>query len=201
MSSAVDAAMPQSPASVGVPALDIASVYEANVDYVVRCVRALGLRDQRADDAVQDVFLIVHGKLGGFEARGPNSLRNWLYAIAVRVVRRYRASERETPMSPELENALDGRLAAWPSAQHGNDAVDQVGRGQAARLVEEILDRLDDAKREVFVLSELEQLSGPEIASITGTKVNTVYARLRLARQEFKLHLQRRQSTRRGRDA
>ncbi len=40
-------------------------------------------------------------------------------------------------------------------------------------------------QREVFVLAELEGLSGPEIAAALGAKLNTVYSRLRLARRHF----------------
>jgi RNA polymerase sigma-70 factor (ECF subfamily) len=46
-----------------------------------------------------------------------------------------------------------------------------------------LLDGLDEAKREVFVLAELEELSAPEIAQALGINLNTVYSRLRAARQ------------------
>jgi RNA polymerase sigma-70 factor (ECF subfamily) len=44
---------------------------------------------------------------------------------------------------------------------------------------------LDEKKREVLVLSELEELTAPEIAEALGINLNTVYSRLRLAREEF----------------
>ena len=48
-----------------------------------------------------------------------------------------------------------------------------------------LLSTLDDAKREAFVLSELEGLSAPEIAQILEVNVNTIYARIRAARQKL----------------
>ena len=48
-----------------------------------------------------------------------------------------------------------------------------------------LLDELDDDKREVLVLAELQQMTAPEIAEVTGANLNTVYWRLRVARQEF----------------
>ena len=48
-----------------------------------------------------------------------------------------------------------------------------------------LLDGLDDDKRAVFVLAELEQMSAPQIAEVLGENVNTIYARLRAARREF----------------
>jgi RNA polymerase sigma-70 factor (ECF subfamily) len=47
------------------------------------------------------------------------------------------------------------------------------------------LEALDDDKREVFILAELEQLSAREIAEATGTNPSTVYSRLRAARIEL----------------
>jgi RNA polymerase sigma-70 factor (ECF subfamily) len=51
------------------------------------------------------------------------------------------------------------------------------------------LSSLDAAKREVFVLAELEQMTGPEIAEVLGLSVNTVYSRLREARIRFERQL------------
>ena len=47
------------------------------------------------------------------------------------------------------------------------------------------LDELDDEKRAVLVLAELEQMSAPDIAEALGINLNTAYARLRAARQQF----------------
>ncbi|HXU60160.1 MAG TPA: sigma factor-like helix-turn-helix DNA-binding protein, partial [Polyangia bacterium] len=56
---------------------------------------------------------------------------------------------------------------------------------QAARFVDAFLRDLNEDQRDVFVLAELEQLSAPEIVSVLGVPLNTVYSRLRLARVEF----------------
>jgi RNA polymerase sigma-70 factor (ECF subfamily) len=50
---------------------------------------------------------------------------------------------------------------------------------------------MDERKREVFVLSEILELSGREIAEIIGVPMNTVYSRLRAAREEFDAAAQR----------
>jgi len=57
-----------------------------------------------------------------------------------------------------------------------------------------VLGELDDERREVFVLSELEQLRAPEIASVLGVNLNTIYSRLRSARQRFEAALARRRA-------
>ena len=53
------------------------------------------------------------------------------------------------------------------------------------RVLHRLLDELDDDKRTVFVLAELEQTTAPEIADALGIPLNTVYSRLRAARIEF----------------
>ncbi len=49
--------------------------------------------------------------------------------------------------------------------------------------LDEALERLDDDKRAVFVLYELEELTLAEVASAVGAPVPTVYSRLLAARK------------------
>src|SRR5687768_8924864 len=67
----------------------VSEVYEGHFRYLWRCLRSLGVPEDAVDDAVHDVFLVVHKKLARFD--GNVQLRTWLYAIALRVARRYRA--------------------------------------------------------------------------------------------------------------
>jgi RNA polymerase sigma-70 factor (ECF subfamily) len=43
-------------------------------------------------------------------------------------------------------------------------------------------------------MAELEQMGAAEIAELTGTPLNTVYSRLRLARRDFESALKRKQA-------
>ena len=65
------------------------------------------------------------------------------------------------------------------------DPCEAVALSERARQVQRLLDSLDDDKREILVLAEMEELSVPEIAESLGLKVNTAYSRLRLARRAF----------------
>ena len=154
-----------------VPAFD--RVYEEHFDFVWRSARRLGVADEALDDVAQEIFLVVHRKLSEFEGR--SSLRTWLYAIARRVVSDHRRSARRKRPHTPLPETLSS--SATP---HG-DAV----RQQAATILHAFLESLPDEQREVFVLAELEQMTAPEIAEATAAPVNTVYSRLRLARQSF----------------
>jgi RNA polymerase sigma-70 factor (ECF subfamily) len=152
-------------------------VFRDHHAFVWRVLRRLGVPEASADDAVQDVFLVLARRFDEFdESRG--SMRGWLVAIATRVARQHR-------------RALGRRhrlLAAFgrepgPSTVGTGGATDERS---AANVLHALLDTLDEDKRIVLVLLELEQMTGQEVASLLGLKVPTVHSRLRLARAELK---------------
>lgn len=152
-----------------------AELYRDNFAFVWRTAKRLGVRESHQDDVVQEVFLIVHRKLDAFEGR--SSLRTWLYGITIRVVRDHRKSRalRDEPTGLDFD-AL---------ATSAESPARELERAEAARMLHAILDSMDEEKREVFVLSELEQLSIPDAAEALSVNVNTAYARLRAAKQIF----------------
>jgi RNA polymerase sigma-70 factor (ECF subfamily) len=58
-------------------------------------------------------------------------------------------------------------------------------RRDAIRFLYDLLDTLDAEKREVFVMAELEQMTGPEMVEVLALPLNTIYSRLREARVRF----------------
>jgi RNA polymerase sigma-70 factor, ECF subfamily len=169
-------------------AFTLAEVYEAHFDFVWRSARRLGIPSLHLDDVVQEVFLVVHRRLAEFEGR--SSLKTWLFGITRRVVRDHRRSARRKPAEP---------LGAIEPADVASAADARMTKDEEARLLHALLDELDEEKREVFVLAELEQMSGPEIADALDVNVNTVYARLRAARVAFESAVVRHQArARRG---
>lgn len=155
-------------------------VWDEHFQFVWRTARRLGIAQDVCDDVVQDVFLVVHRQLPCFEGR--SSIKTWLFAITRRVVRDHRRSQARKPNEPLRDSVVDASAAA---------PAEQAARAQAIELLHALLDALDDEKREVFVLAELEQMSVPEIAESIGANVNTVYARLRAARKAFEQALAR----------
>jgi RNA polymerase sigma-70 factor (ECF subfamily) len=167
--------------------LTFEQVYDENVDYVWKTVCRLGVRGPAVEDAVQEVFVVVHRKLASFEGR--SSMHTWLFQIARRVVHDHRRTVRrkEHPPLPNESVPDLGAIAADESTSP--DAA--ARRAEAARVLYELLDKLDTDKREVFILAEVEELAAPNIAQVLGINVNTVYSRLRLAREAFNLALAR----------
>ena len=140
------------------------------------------------DDGAQDVFIVVHRRLAEFEGR--SSLKSWLFGIARRVAHDHRRRIGRKERTEELPETV-----ADPG---GSTPAHDAERAEAVRTLHEILTALDDDKREVFVLAELEQMTVPEIAEAIGANVNTVYSRLRAARAAFEQAVQRRLARQRG---
>lgn len=162
-------------------------VYDACFDLAWRNVRRLGVPERQVDDAVQDVFMIVHRRLAEFQAG--SSLRAWVCAIVTRVASDHRRALRRK--SPPADASVDTDTLPDPA---GRDPYDSAVRTEGVRRLHGLLDALDDEKRAVFVLAELEQMSAPEIAESLGENVNTIYARLRAARRAFETLVSREQA-------
>lgn len=156
--------------------LDFDAVYRAHFSFVWRNLRRFGVASAHLDDAAQETWVVVHRRLSGFEGR--SSVRTWLAGIALRVAsdhRRWR--RRKDPHEPMSDDAQFPAPGLSPEAS--------LERAQAAQLLDRLLDAIPDERRAVFALSELEQMSAPEVSEVLGIPVNTVYSRLRVARTEF----------------
>jgi RNA polymerase sigma-70 factor (ECF subfamily) len=158
--------------------------FEQHFAMVWRSLRRLGVNQAALDDAVQDVFLVLHRRWSDFEHQ--SSLRTWIYGILLRVAsdhtrRARRERARWSPEVPELE-----------SSSESPDRIYQ--QREAARLLQFALGQLDSKEREMLVLVDLEERSAVEAADALGIKLNTAYSRLRRARQSFEKALRSAQS-------
>ncbi|HEX2678305.1 MAG TPA: RNA polymerase sigma factor, partial [Polyangiales bacterium] len=120
----------------------------------------------------------------GFEGR--STLKTWIFGIVLRVARDHRRTLQRKPTQPLTQELVDTREQRSPQ--------DAAERAEGLRLLYALLETLSDDKREVFVLVELEQLAVPEIAELLQENVNTLYARLRAARQDFDAALRQRRA-------
>ena len=161
---------------------DFKVLYETNLR-VVRCALSrLGVREPDLKDMTQKVFLIAFMKLPDFEGR--SMLSTWLWGICRRVAIAYRRSgvvRREVATDPfEFEVSLDHR-AVMPGEPGSLRDV----------AVEHLLGKLSESQRLVFKLSEVDDLDGPQIATLLNVSLGTVRSRLRYARQRIRRELKR----------
>lgn len=153
-------------------------------DFVWRSLRRMGVPEHGAEDAAQQVFLVMAGRLN---AVSYDNERSFLFGTVIRVasdVRRAQARRRE----------LIGEDAAEP-VDESPSAEAIVDEKKAREMLDRILESMPDDMRTVFVLSELEELVAPEVAEVLGIPVGTVASRLRRAREHFQTAVTRMQRT------
>jgi RNA polymerase sigma-70 factor (ECF subfamily) len=190
-SSARNTAPPAHDASARPGVADFEEIYETTVDYVWNVVRRMGVPPSDAEDVVQEVFVAVHRRLDKFEGRA--QLKTWVFSIAVHFVQHYfrrKPGDRATAKGTEIHALAD---------QRENGPASEVERMERYDALDWVLARLDEPKRLVFVLAELEQMTLSEIGEIVGANANTVATRLRAARQGFEKALARFQARELGR--
>jgi RNA polymerase sigma-70 factor (ECF subfamily) len=160
--------------------MNLEQIYERHADFVWRTLRRLGVADEEARDATHDVFLIVHANLSRFEAR--SSLGTWLFTICRSVARDFRRRKRlELELHEGEPEEIDLRA----------DVGRAVEQKQQLAELERILSTLPAAQRNVFILFEIEKMTGEELSEALSIPLGTVYSRLTLARKAFREELER----------
>jgi RNA polymerase sigma-70 factor, ECF subfamily len=161
------------------PLDELARIYLAEVPFVWKRLRRLGVAERDLADAVHDVFVIVHRHLARYDRSRP--LRPWLAGISVRVaIKHHRGAQQRRVVLEEVEQADE---------RGGPDL--RLEEREARDLVLAALDELPLEQRTVLVLKELDGFTMPEIAELLDAPLNTLYSRLRLARLRFSSAAQR----------
>jgi RNA polymerase sigma-70 factor (ECF subfamily) len=171
------AALPivQNPPQPRAAALDAAAVHAAHSGFLWATLQRLGGRARDLDDLYQEVFVVVHRRLGDYDPALP--IRPWLFGICVRVVaasrrRAHVRREELVDVVPEGDNQA-------PSPEERAD------RARNQKILARILDELDLERRAVFVMYEIDEVPCEQIAEMIGVPVGTVHSRLHTARKEF----------------
>lgn len=145
------------------------ALYDREYHFVWSAAKHFGVPAAARDDVVQDVFLTAYRRFD--QVHYQVSARAWLYGVTRRVASHWhRGVARRTRRIAALGD-LTGHVGEAPQERH-----------DAARQLERLLAGLPRGTREVWELTELLGMSGPEIAAELELPLNTVYSRLRLAR-------------------
>lgn len=145
-------------------------LYRAHFGLVWSLARHLGVPDAHHEDVLQEVWLLAYRRLHTLDPTA--SAKAWLGSITRNVVlHHHRAWHRR--------RRKHASLAVVPPENDDNPAR----RHAAGATVVRVLEGMDEGQRLVLVLAQVHGLSGPEIATALGIPLNTMYSRLRLARQ------------------
>ena len=168
------------PVTSTAPALppSLASLFRDHAAYIHRAARHLGAPHDELDDIVQDVFLVAHRRLDEFAGRA--APRTWLYGICLRVVANSRRLARRH---------REKLVARVPEAASERDLESTSDVARARTALERALGALDEDKRAVFVLVDIEELAVDEVARVVEAPAKTVYSRLYAARAQVLDHM------------
>lgn len=143
---------------------------------VVRWVRALGAAEADREDVAQEVFVIAHRQLSGFDGRNVGA---WLYQITRWKVRDHRCLSYVKFLRSDRCVSLSD-----VAVQNLSAPVDQAA--ELSELLARILSCLAEQKRRTLLLFELDGLTGEEIAELLGVPLNTVWSRIYAARKQLR---------------
>lgn len=158
------------------PPADVGALYDRHAEVVFRNLHRLGVRSADVPDLLQETFLVVHRRWQEYDEQRP--IEGWLWGIAVGLVRNYRKRAFRRTESEAVE----------PHTEENPEAA--LERARKRRDIEDAIDALDPEKRAVFVMFEIEGLSGKAISESLGVPVGTVHSRLFAARRELAAALQ-----------
>ncbi len=149
-------------------------LYEAHAAELRQALARLA-PDLDADDLLQELFLVAIDRPQALLRA--DSPRAWLFGVAVKLA------------ATRTRSARVRRFFGLESAEHVSAATDAPGRTveqrDAQRAVMSALSTVSTAKRDAFVLFELQGLSGEEVAQALDIPLKTVWTRLFHARREL----------------
>ncbi|MCY1053460.1 sigma-70 family RNA polymerase sigma factor [Nannocystis sp. SCPEA4] len=148
------------------------AIYDREFPFVWAAARYFGVPAAARDDVVQDVFLTAFRRFD--QVHYQVSARAWLYGVTRRVASHYHRGAARHSRRIAAFGELTGSPGEAPHERH-----------DSARVLERLLARLPRGARDVWELTELLGMSGPEIAAELDLPLNTVYSRLRLARAQL----------------
>jgi len=149
---------------------------------VYRAARAIVRDEREAEDVMQEAYVNAYAHLAQFGGRAKFS--TWLTRIAVyEALARARRRGRYEPFD---ETSMEP--TAMPTVTSPDPERETFGR-ELGRLIETAVDNLGEGYREVFMLREVEGLSGAETAEILGVSEDVIKTRLSRAKHAMQRDL------------
>lgn len=132
-----------------------------------------------AADMAQDAFVTAFRRLDTY--RGGN-FRSWLLRIATNTCYDELRRLKRRPATP-LEEMPGADLDDGPPLPDDSPTPEQVAQQtELNQAIQDCIEALGDAQKIILVMSDIENLSYQEIATMVGIKVGTVKSRLSRAR-------------------
>lgn len=145
--------------------------------------RMLGDEDE-AKDVVQETMITIWQKLNKIRSAGV--YKTWIYRIVMNKcydILRMRKKNQEF--------TTDDKTWAFLSETLSEGFTQTLENEEIARIIKFLTDLLSPKQKAVFILSEIEQLTGDEISAITGMGKQGIKANLYYARKNISMMLEK----------
>ncbi len=157
---------------------------EAHRGRLLRYIRSIVRDAADAEDVLQEVLLRAAQRRDTLRAR--EAATTWLFRIATHAcLDHLRQRARRPRPDPEIDlDEVEVESSEPPSLQAA------LEREEMSACVQRFLERLPDNYRSVLILSDLEELTGNEIAEALGVPLTSVKMRLHRARRLLQADLE-----------
>jgi RNA polymerase sigma-70 factor (ECF subfamily) len=177
VSASASASATHAPSAQTESALDVTSIHRDHADFLWASLHRLGVRSADLEDALQEVLVVVHRRLGSYDRQ--SRITTWLFGICLRVA----AAQRRRASTRREELGSDARARREPSDAPSPEDI--ALENDARRRLDAVLDAMDPEKRAIFVMFEIESIACSDIADMLGVPIGTVHSRLYAARKDF----------------
>ena len=159
-------------------------IFSRYVNRVYRQAFKLVGNEADAEDVVQEVFLLVYRKAHSF--LGKSEFSTWLYRLTANAALtklRQRKKEKEVSLDEYLPKfRKDGHHLVRPVVDWTQDIDKFVAIKEYSQIIKEAMEQLSPMDKAVVMMSDMEEMSNPEISETLGISVQAVKARLHRAR-------------------
>ena len=159
-------------------------IFSRYVNRVYRQAFKLVGNEADAEDVVQEVFLLVYRKAQSF--LGKSEFSTWLYRLTANAALtklRQRKKEKEVSLDEYLPKfRKDGHHLVRPVVDWTQDIDKFVAIKEYSQIITEAMEQLSPTDKAVVMMSDMEEMSNPEISETLGISVQAVKARLHRAR-------------------
>ena len=154
-------------------------LYARHKDAMLRLAARILRNRADAEDAVQEAFLVLFRKVGGF--RGSSSFATWFYRIVVNAS--LQILKAQSAAHALRERAVRESPGVAPAPRN-------PGMREAARILDREIEALPLRQRMVFTLIEVEGFSRGETAGILGLESGTVRYHFSVAKERLRRRLE-----------
>lgn len=154
-----------------------AEIYQREHAFVRSSLKQRGLRAEELEDATQEVFFVMHRRFHDLRLDGP--IRPWLRLVSERVYQNHARARRRRWRGLPMEDACELDAIADPAHRSPDREAE---RGHHRERIRSAVRRLPAEQREVFHLSQIQELPVERIAEMLLLSPHTVRSRLRSAR-------------------